>query len=107
MYFVLVTALFYCIYPCTEAGIVSPDYWFGKIPTSNNGSTDVQTPFFIESNVYRYYRIGRDDAAVDTVRDTLNDPTRRAITKANRPPTNVAPENVTGTVSLHFYILSK
>ena len=101
MYFVLVTALFYCISPCTEAGIVSPDYWFGKIPTSNNGSTDVQTPFFIESNVYRYYRIGRDDAAIDIVRDRVNDPTRRAIT--NNLPTNVPPENITGTVSLHFY----
>ena len=106
MYFVLVTAVLCCTSPCTEAGIVSPDYWFGKIPTSNNGSTDIQTPFYIESNVYRYYRIGRDDAAIATVRDTVNDPTRRAITKVNRLPTNVPPENITGTVSLHFYILS-
>ena len=107
MYYLLAMATsFYCIDVQNTVDIIFPEYWFGKVPTDYNGSTGIQTPFFIESNVYKYYRIGRDDVAINDVRKTIDNPNRIGVTIADALPSNKPPENVTGTVSfLRIFIL--
>ena len=98
-YLLAIAASFFCINIQDAVDIVFPEYWLGKVPTDYNGSTDIQTPIFMESNVYKYYRIGRDDVAINDVRKTIDDPSRIGVTIADSPPSNKPPENVTGTVS--------